>query len=257
MRMLLVALASVVAVVGAAAEDLADGVLITHCPPGLSYTATPQDWCAGYAAHAIRRCDQQATRVDVRTGVVWYVLSAWPGEGRTWCGMEFGLGPYEPGIWAFAAFGPCGTADVPLEIPMDGWPGPNRGTAIASTGQPWSGNFTPVYFFAGYAYYPGTMPLAPHPRSGFVGWAGCEQPPLTGQAVCLGAVGLFQDGRACCPPPPPRAVCCLAADCLLLPADECRARGGAALTQLEACGSPDPCSLLRAALRNAIRSLCP
>jgi hypothetical protein len=235
-------------------HDLTDGVLICHCPSGLAYTSTPTDWCAAYQDHAIHGCNEQVNRTDTKTGIVWYVVSAWQDSSKTWCGVQFGLGEYDPGIWAMTAFGPCGNSTIPLEIPSDDWPGPRRGTAIATQGEPWSGNFQPVYYFAGYAYYPGVIPLGPHPN-GFVGWANCAQPSQTYFAVCLGALGLFQDGEACCPPPPLMTVCCLGADCLLLTADECSARGGFQLPQLEACGEPDACSVLRTTLWDAIRVL--
>jgi len=235
-------------------QDLSDGVLIAHCPPALSYTSEPVDWCAAYRSHAIHACNEQVNRTDERTGVVWYVVSAWQDSSKTWCGCEFGLGDYDPSIWAMTASGPCGDPTIPLEIPGDGWPGPHTGTSVATQGPPWSGNYRPIYYFAGYAYYPGVIPLAPHPR-GFVGWANCTQPPQTFFAVCLGALGLFQEGTACCPPPPLLTVCCLGADCLLLTADECRARGGIRMPKLEACAEPNPCAVFRGTLWDAIRAM--
>jgi hypothetical protein len=236
-------------------NDLSDGVLICHCPPGLAYTVTPTDWCATYREHAIHSCVDQVNRIDVKTGFIWYVVSAWSDSDKTWCGVEFGLGQYDPSIWAITAFGPCGSPEEPLQIPTDGWPGPGQGTAIATLGKPWSGNYLPIYYFAGYAYYPGVIPLGPHPKGGFVGWANCEQPAKPFLTVCLGSLGLFQDGRACCPPPPLLTVCCFGAECRLMPADQCRKSGGIALPMLESCGEPDACSVLRNTLWDAIRAM--
>ena len=120
-------------------NDLTDGVLICHCPPGLAYTVTPTDWCATYRKYAIHSCANQVNRIDVKTGFVWYVVSAWYDSAKTWCGVEFGLGQYHPSIWAISGFGPCGNPDEPLQIPTDGWPGPGEGTALAIQGAPWSG----------------------------------------------------------------------------------------------------------------------
>jgi hypothetical protein len=255
----LIALAAIRA--GADPADLSDGVFITHCPPGLSYTTMPTDWCAVYQEHAITECAAQVPRIDVKTGVVWYVLSAWHDSDKEWCGVEFGLGQFDPGIWAFAGYGPCGNPEPPIEIPNEGWPAPMKGTAIATTGAPWKGNFRPVYFFAGYAYYPGVIPLSGNSVTGFSGWASCPSPdggvPKGFMSVCLGKLGLFQDGRACCPPPPLRLACCVAGECVLLTADECRQKGGILLTGLEQCGQPDACSLLRGTIWGTIRAVLP
>jgi hypothetical protein len=242
---------------GADPADLSDGVFITHCPPGLSYTVDPTDWCAVYQTHAIAACAAQVPRVDVKTGVAWYVLSAWHDPDKEWCGVEFGLGRFDPRIWAFASYGACGNPDPPLEIPNEGWPAPMKGTAIAATGAPWTGNFRPIYFFAGYAYYPGVIPLDANPATDFVGWASCARSGIVPEAfmpVCLGKLGLFQEGKACCPPPPLRLACCVGGDCHLLTTDECRQQGGILLRGLEQCGQPDACSLLRGTVWATIRT---
>jgi hypothetical protein len=185
-------------------SNLEGGVFIAHHPPGLQYTSG-QDWCARYFQEfAIDSCSEQNSRIDLDgnqgQSSVWFVLAAWA-EEKEWCGAEFGFAQYDSTIYAFISSGPCfpDGSGGGLEIPTAGWPGPNAGVALSISGAPWSGNFVPVYFFAGYAYYQGEMPLAANPSSEFGGTANCETPPQSWAATAFGAMGIFQDGTSACP----------------------------------------------------------
>ncbi len=57
----------------------------------------------------------------------------------------------------------------------------------------------PVYWFAGYAYEEGLVPLAENPVTGSAGTANCANPPEAWAVDSLGAMGLFRDGVFACP----------------------------------------------------------
>ena len=82
------------------------------------------------------------------------------------------------------------------------WPCPRGGVALAVTREPWEGNFVPVYWFAGYHYEgAGQIPLDRFPPTDRAGWIniGSQGGPSM-ESVCLGALGVGTEGRACCPP---------------------------------------------------------
>ncbi len=158
----------------------------------------PEAWCQHYLSHhAIDSCGAQVNRIDTYDGVIWFVLAAWS-EAKQWCGTEFGLGSFDPGSFEFTDHGPC-YPDEGLEIPTDGWPGPEEGTAFVTTTVDWDGNFQPVYWFAGYAYEDGLVGLTANPSTGFAGTSNCENPPQVYPLDSFGAMGFFQDGVAACP----------------------------------------------------------
>jgi hypothetical protein len=219
-------------------NDLGGGVLITHHPPGLLYTSDTTDWCAVYPP--ITSCAEQNPRIDDGShAVVWYVLAAWYATDKVWCGTEFGLGSYAPSSVQWVAQGVCPASA--LTIPYGGWPGPNTGISLATTSQPWAGNYRPVYFFVSYAYASGTVPLIAHPSTGFAGFANCLTPPIAYDAVCLGAMGLFQPGTACCPPDQVPEVCCIGEACQLVLEAQCAALGGVWHPEWSTC-APNPCA---------------
>lgn len=218
-------------------NDLTDGVLIAHHPPGLLYSSGI-DYCATYASHAITSCEEENPRIDTSSGVVWYVLAAWDLTDKTYSGVEFGLGDYDPDALVFAAHGQCPVSA--LTIPFEAWPGPNSGISMAAAGEPWSGNYLPVYWFATYAYSAGQVPLTLNPGTGFGGFANCETPPISFPAVCFGSMGLFEAGTACCPPAPVMHVCCLGETCQLLVELDCAAAGGVFHPEWDSC-LPNPC----------------
>jgi hypothetical protein len=196
-----IGLACVMGAAGASADPtaLSNGVFIAHAPSGLQYTNSPAtgSWCGAYAQYAaIDSCSEQINHVDTQGAFVWYVLSAWA-ESKQWCGAQFGLGDYDANnfvIWEHGACFPSGG----LTIPTSGWPGPNEGIALTTTSENWSGNFVPIYWFAGYVYGEDVIPLGPDPDSGLAGWARCEDQEEA-EAVALGGLGLLTDGVYVCP----------------------------------------------------------
>lgn len=196
--------------------DLSNGVFITHHPPELQFSGPPppEDWCQQYHDnYGIDCCSQQNTTVGEIGSAVWYVLSAWE-EEKEFCGVQFGLGDFDPWLFGFVEYDICpppGGQCLP-PITTDGWPGPNEGIVYVVCGEPyvpWTGNFVPVYCFAGYTYAEGVIPLRyvdewPFP---YAGWGNCGAQPELYQATCLGALGILTDGSECCPeggPSPPR-----------------------------------------------------
>jgi predicted outer membrane repeat protein len=215
--------------------ELSDGVLIAHAPPGLEFSASPppEGWCQHYLdGFAIDRCADQHPRVDgppAPTGVVWYVLAAWE-EPKVMIGFEFGFSEYDPALFSFVDWGFCSQGGA-IQLPFGGWPGPQAGTMVAAIGdESWSGNLLPIYYFAGYAYSQGVLPLGVNPRTGTALFAAAHP----GSAVidsydvlCLGSLGLFTNGVSCYPEPglEPRA-CCLGDECQELTETECLDQSG-------------------------------
>lgn len=241
MKRVLLALALAGLGVGAAyaqVDNLTNGVFIFHSPPGLVYTDT-EDYCATYPQYGITSCDEQNPRVDSDGITVWYVLGAWD-SAKHFCGVEFGLGNYNPALCAFVTDAQCPASA--LIIPYGAWPGPGTGVSLAAAGEPWDGNFIPVYYFAAYAYLPGQIPLAAHPGTGFGGFANCLTPPTSYPAYAYGAMGLFMDGIPACPPVPTQVVCCVGQECFLVYTEgECAGLGGVFHPEWTSCGPPNPC----------------
>ncbi|MCK4306224.1 MAG: hypothetical protein KAY24_18430 [Candidatus Eisenbacteria sp.] len=250
---LIVALVFVVGSACADPSDLEGGVFIAHYPAALQFSSDPppEGWCQHYLDNfAIRNCEAQVNRIDTEEGVIWFVLAAWSGD-KEWCGTEFGLGNYEENIFLICDHGAC-YPEEGLEIPTDNWPGPNKGTAFVVTGPPWTGNFVAVYYFAGYAYGEGIIPLDVDPTWEMAGTGNCASPSEVWSAAALGGMGLFTDGIYVCPEEGPgggggfapggqeEAVCCIEESCRITTAEECEWEGGEFHPEFVSCDS-NPC----------------
>lgn len=180
--------------------NLCGGVFIAHHVPELSYSGG-EDLCADYELYAIHSAEEQYPCIDLPPDLpaVWYVISAWD-EEKEWCGTQFGFGDYDASRFVFADWGIYSPGEH-LEITGDDWPGPNEGTAFTSIYPPWSGNYIPVYWFAGYAYGETVIPLDEDPSAGIVfgGWANCLGPPEAFAAEDYGAMGIHMPGIAVSP----------------------------------------------------------
>ncbi len=225
---------------------LEGGALIVHQVPELVYSTDPPagGWCAAYEAHAISSWEEQVNRVDVQGSrpVVWFVLAAWLASDKEWCGCEFGLGVYDPELYQFVEYGPCYPGQG-LELPTQGWPGPNEGTAFVSGGGPWTGNYTPIYVFCGYAYSdpgPGVIALGIDPPTGFAGFCNCEVLLESWEAGSMGGLGINTDGIWAQPQANAIRACCFYEVCELWTCLECRALGGTWLPEEPTC-DPNPC----------------
>lgn len=229
-------------------SDLEGGVLIAHFPTMMEFSSDPPlvGWCQHYLdGFAIHSCEDQVNRIDTYDRVIWYVLAAWE-TGKEFCGTEFGLGEYADSLFLFTDYGPCYPQEG-LEIPTGSWPGPNEGTALVSTGASWNGSIVPIYFFAGYAYGEGVLPLGEDPATGFGGWSNCESPPQAWDASAFGAMGLFTDGVAVLPgggpgPAGGEGACCVSGECQILSSDACSGLGGMFFAEGIPC-EPNPCLL--------------
>jgi hypothetical protein len=251
MRKVLLTLALLGLAVGGANADpsvLADGIFFAHYVPELPYSTDPPavGWCDAYLDYAVGSVAEVNARIDCATycPVVWYVLAAWGTEDKTWCGTEFGLGAFDAGLFGFVEAAPCFPVEG-LEIPTAGWPGPNEGTAFVVTGDPWMGNWVPVYYFGGYAYgyaAPGDIPLDVDPPTGFAGFGNCLAPPQSFPAYALGSMGINYDGIVPDFPEPPMPWACCFDDgrCQMLTEADCAAAGGIAWLEQVTC-EPNPC----------------
>lgn len=223
MRRVLLALAFMGLVTGAAYADLSAGVFLAHHPAGLVYTIdTPTGgWCAQCNLQSC--ADQNNDNLPLGTeSWVWYVVAAFP-ETSTWCGIEFGL-QYTAGAPTLTAFGYC-VPGAGLEIPGTGWPGAGTGTSVVTTDLPWTGTLVPVYYFAGYSYYgPGLVQITDNfGTSGPTAFADCDQ--VEYPAAAYGAIGWGMPGIDACPQIP--YACCLPnGDCVMTSASGCVDLGG-------------------------------
>jgi hypothetical protein len=114
----------------------------------------------------------------------------------------------------------------------------------------WTGNYIPVYYFWGYAYYGDqstVVELTPYPGdeyAHFANFPGSGQPVEEFNVSCLGGMGINTDGVPCGPiyiPPPPPQVCCVGPACYLL--DDiaaCNVAHGDWYEGLTSC-EPNPC----------------
>jgi hypothetical protein len=122
-----------------------------------------------------------------------------------------------------------------------------EGTAFVVTGDPWTGNWVPVYTFGSYCYGYGNstlLPLATDPATGFVGFSNCMAPPASFflEPDQLGALGINVDGVVpMWPVPPPEWACCLATgECIELTQVGCDQADGEWL-EGELCEPENPC----------------
>ncbi len=234
-----------------AETNLAGGALVTHYVPEVPYSTEPPacgDWCCGYDDYAISDPLHENIRIDGPAGAIWYVLAAWS-EPKVWCGTEFGFGNYDPGVCTIDESGYC----VPvsgLEISTEGWPGPNQGTAITTTGTDyWTGNWVPVYYFVSYVYaVAGQIPIAADPTTSFVGFSNCENPtqsyPVDENSEAWyyrGAMGFNTDGIRAAPSVVPQAVCCVGTSCLIQTEAACDDLGGEWHPEWPESCDPNPC----------------
>lgn len=220
-------------------DDLSAGAMIAHHVPELAYSSTPPagGWCAAYAPHAIHYLARVIPTIQTAgtQPAMWYVLAAWEAEEKTWCEVSFGFGDYDADAFTFAVAQPC-FPNLGFELPTAGWPGPNEGTAFAAAGEPWHGNWLPVYAFAGYAYggdpaRPATViRLGPDPATGAIGWRNCcpQRPQFfTVAPEGRGAMGINTAGVVPeFPQLPEPGTCCLGGIAMMTYQSECDALGG-------------------------------
>jgi len=221
-------------------DYLQDGVFIVHAPPGIEFT-DEQDWCQRYVDEfAISGSGEQVNRIDPDVASeeisVWYVVAAW-NEPKDVCLVSFGLGTYDPSIFGFLEWGPCNGGG--LETSTLDWPGSGEGTTLFHADQ-WSGDCVPVYYFAGYGYAEGQIPLGIDPGQEFGGFGNCVLPQETSDAACFGTLGILTDGSACHPPFDTGA-CCVEDDCSLTDESACADLGGEWHVEWQAC-DPNPCA---------------
>ena len=219
-------------------SDLTGGTLICHSPTTVAYSPG-LDWCQKYydEFQLNDSQDQQPFLTSAGDTKVWYVIGGWDGA-RNFCGFEFGFDDYETTLFYFQEWGNCGIAGT--EVPMGGWPGPNTGTVLGYS-DTMSGDLVPIYWFAGYSYYSGQIPLTVNANSGFGGFQNCLSPAHSFDATCFGVMGINTDGVECHPDGEPQPwACCVGLDCYVLTIEDCALAGGEWQGEGVTC-DPDPC----------------
>ncbi len=242
--------------------DVRNGVAIAHAPSGLAYSTDPPgpDYCAHYETIAITSCEQQVNTItDPELQAVWYVLLAWT-ESKYWAAFEFGLSDYDPEAYVITQNGICnppgGALAITTDVPDPVWPDPGSGIALAAQDRTeagaWSGNFRPMYWFAGYAYGTTLVSLVKMPASDALsivplpGHVGYEQ-DFWDPATVAGAMGMNTAGKAVCPVADVSGACCTSfgATCTVLTQAECVALSGTFMGADTVC-EPSPCTVLSA-----------
>jgi hypothetical protein len=261
MKRVLFALALLGMAVGGANADptnLDGGALITHYDPVYIWSEDP---CADFYLAPLTVCDDQGIEIQTSTymEVTWYVVADFA-EEKEWCGVQFGLSDYDPGIMYFLNWMACYPPDGGLEIASPGWPGPLQGSAIVSTGAPWLGDMVPVYAFNAYAYgygAPGVVQLIPDPTVAipFGGMGNCASPPEKWESA-LGGMGVNMPGTwVCWTPVQDDYVCCVGELCYIVHSeDECTAMGGVFHPEWNTC-EPNPCLIIAACCLEGICTL--
>jgi len=193
--LLLLAPTLLVSLAHADPDDLSGGVFIAHAPPGVVYTSNVTTWCD---STYLSECEDQVNTVAANTEAVWFVLSAW-NEEKSFSGVEFGLGDFEPESFIFMADGLCLDDAMALHYPSaEDWPGPNTGITLAAAGDAWTGQLVPICWFAGFNYADAdTIAVTANQATGQAAWLSASG--HTYEPVCMGALGLGVPGTGCCP----------------------------------------------------------
>ncbi len=248
MKKVLLGLALIGLTAGANADptDLCGGALIVHQIP--DPIGTFIDPCEDYEQYGITHHSEQNNAIYTTSYSIslWWVIAAWE-EDKEFCGVQFGLSDYDPAVFAYGDYNACFPATGGLEIPSPGWPGPNEGIAFVVTGDAWSGNYLPVYWFRGYAYggsyaAPGVVQLIPDPTVAqpFGGTGNCVSPPEKWDAL-LGGLGINMGGTYVEPfTCEVTGACCVDIGCYIMTGEECEAQGGEYMGDGTDC-EPDPC----------------
>lgn len=226
----------------ASAGPHAYGVLVPHLNPTIEFSYTSGVDYQGFSD--LRDCEDAISEGQVlpEQAQVWFVLASFadsPGPVDLG-GVDFGLGSFDGGRIAFAAYGPCN--DGYLEIPDDGWPGPNRGTALIFDIDdiPHRSELEEIYWFATYVYAEVLVPFSVNPTTDMGVFGSQDIPPQTDEIWDFGEMGFGRSGYNPCAPFILTGACCLGEECQITTRDECEAREGRYKGDNRPC-FPNPC----------------
>lgn len=180
-------------------DRLAGGVLLVHHPIGLEYSAGV-DYCA-YAADSLSFPDcwedvNPTVPIDSATSV-WFVIAAWQ-EAKEFERIDFGFGSFDEQAYGFLDHGPCFPGEG-QEISDAGWPGPLKGTSVATSTTPWQGEFVPIYYFAGYAYSEAEIAIQGRQGEHFARAYNALAEPSDFRPTRCGVLGIGRAGVRACP----------------------------------------------------------
>lgn len=171
------------------------GVLVVHHDPGLVFSAS----CDSLIVPA--DCSQlNAAAAADGSPQLWFVLAAFPDNLQDrFSTVTFGLGEYQDTNLVIGDWGACDIIGSSLEIPSDGWPGPNSGTSISWSPACGGGKLIPVYWFLTYAYAAGTIPLADTFPGQSANFVDCSSFPAEEPISDFGTMGFGVPGQNTCP----------------------------------------------------------
>lgn len=185
------------------------------------------------------------------TGEEWFIVLAAGANPLAFTTITFGIGDYDPYACYIDQKAPCFGTLGPLEIPSDGWPGPNTGTSVSWAPNCLTGMLVPVYYFGVYVYGPGTVPLGNTYPGQQAEVISCDDPPVSDPILQFGSFGCAgAAGEQVCPEigPGPEGACCVDTNqdgnpetCMgPMPQVDCEAMGGVYQGDDSVC-DPNPC----------------
>jgi hypothetical protein len=144
-------------------------------------------------------------------GEEWFIVLAAGANPLAFTTITFGIGDYDPYACYIDQSGPCFGSLGPLELPSDGWPGPNTGTSVTWAPNCLAGMLVPVYYLGVYIYGPGVVPLGDHYPGQPAAVVSCDDPPVEDPIVDFGSFGCSgaQGEQACPTIVEPEGACCI------------------------------------------------
>ncbi len=221
----------------------ANGAMLLHVNPNLTYSAL-QPYCDDVAYPLPPTCEQLVTN-DTRDpsveSIIWMVAVFMPSSSPGVKAFQVGLGGDVDNSW-FTDWSACPAGY--FEIPDAGWPGTGTGDAVAFpnviTATMWK-----MYWFACGAPGVGSTLSTTNYYNGdhHAEWADDSQPPVTDFCNWFGEIewgGPGYNQCACCGP----AACCFPdGSCQLLSQTDCGTAGGSYQGDNTVC-DPNPCPWL-------------
>jgi hypothetical protein len=218
------------------------GVILPHLNPNLEYSSSSSVSYAGQSD--LRDCENAIAEGEILPEEVqiWFVMASFkdsPGPVDL-AGIDFGFAGFSSSDIVFVDHGICddGVFSV-LELPTDGWPGPNEGTAVTFMPGKRS-RLVEIYWFATYVYAAVSIEFDVDPLTDMGLFGDNQTPPEIDEIWDFGIMGFGESGYNPCEPNPGGGACCVAEECHVVSRDECEILGGRYKGDNTEC-FPNPC----------------